>query len=199
MEKLDLSKTFPAYYKAVSNPELVELPQSQHLSISGVGAPEGELFGRSIAAINKVAYTVKFRYKAHGRDFKVPKMSAQWWVESGKIFEQTPRHEWCWNVFFQMPAYVQGNIVDDCIEQVITKHKACLAAEVHLVDHESHKAVQALHLGSYENEKETIERVFGYMGVHGLSCKGYHHEIYLSDPRKTAEERLKTIIRYAVE
>ena len=197
--KLDLIKEFPSYYKAKSKPKLVALDAANFICISGISAPENELFQNSIEAIYPVAYTVKKYYKNTGMDFKVPKMEAFWWVESEKPFDETPRADWHWQIMIRMPEFVTKSKVEEAIQEVIAKKHLSLVAEIEFKEISEGKSVQALHTGSYEEEASTISKIMGFMEQNNLQMNGYHHEIYLSDPRKTAEEKLRTILRYAVK
>ena len=199
MNKIDLIREYPEYYKAKTTPEFVELSPMNCLAISGVSAPEDEKFTKSIEAIYPVAYTVKKYCKGDTRDFSVPKMEAFWWVDSGKPFEETPREEWYWQIMIRMPEYVTHDHVDQAVEEVIKKKGSSLANEVTLKQIDEGKSVQAMHIGSYDTEAHTISKILGYMEQQNLRMNGYHHEIYISDPRKTAQDKLKTIIRYAVK
>ena len=199
MQKLDLKKEYASYYKAGKEPQLVDLDEGKFLSLSGIGAPEDELFQKSIETIYPVAYTVKKNYKQLGKDFVVPKLECFWWVESDLPIGETPRKEWFWELLIQMPEYVDTLKVDDAISEVIKKKNISLANEVYLKKINEGQAVQMMHIGSYEEEQATIENIFEYMAMKNLELNGHHHEIYISDPRKTAQEKLRTIIRYAVK
>ncbi|MEO1050370.1 MAG: GyrI-like domain-containing protein [Bacteroidota bacterium] len=199
MEKLDLVKSFKEYYKAKQIPELVDLAPAYYLTISGVSAPEDELFVKSIESIYPLAYGIKKLAKDQGRDFGVPKMEGQWWVEGEVPFEETPRDQWHWRIMIMMPDFVDIKMVDKAREIVEKKKNPERLADVTFEKIHEGKSVQALHIGSYEEEKPTLEKLFKMIADKGLSINGYHHEIYLSDPRKTPEERLKTIIRYPVK
>lgn len=199
MNKLDLVKQNPKYYKASPQPQVLELKPFNYLSIGGISAPEAEQFMHSVGVIYAVAYTVKKYCKEMGKDFGVPKMEGQWWVESGIPFEETPRDQWHWNIMLMMPEYVDTLLRDKAVKEVIKRKGIILANEVKLAPIDEGKSVQVLHLGPYEDEGPTIEKILSYIDNHGLDMNGYHHEIYLSDPRRTPKERLKTIIRYPVK
>ena len=199
LEKVDLAKEFPHFYKAKMKPEIIEVGSSKFLSISGMGAPEAELFENSIGAIYSVAYTVKKYCKTKYQDFKIPKLECFWWVESGIPFEETPRNEWFWELIIRMPEFVDVREVEEAIKESIKKKNMLLANEVYLKKIDEGRSVQTLHIGSYDEEQATISRILDYMEKENLEMNGHHHEIDVSDPRKTPVERLKTVIRYAVK
>jgi quinol monooxygenase YgiN len=199
MNKLDLTKTDKTYYMAKSAPQLVEIKPYNYLAISGVSAPEDAVFVSAIESIYAVAYAVKFGQKEEGKDFIVPKMEAQWWVEGNSPFDQTPRNEWHWNIVIPMPDFVSKSAVESSIQAAIAKKGSAQISEVEFKPLNEGKSVQILHLGSYEEEAPTLEKLFNYIKEHELEVNGYHHEIYLSDPRKTEPAKLKTILRYPVK
>ena len=196
--KTDLSKLNKTYYSAKKVPSIHNFGALDYITLSGVGAPEHALFTNSISSLYTVAYTIKAICKTTDQDFKVPKLEAFWWVESGKEFMETPREEWHWKLLIQMPAYVDASIFEESVDKSFKKKKVALINEVCFEEINEGKCVQALHLGSYDHEDETIKEIFLFMEDEGLKINGYHHEIYISDPMKTPQERLKTIIRYGV-
>lgn len=199
MSKLDLKKEYKAYYAAKNVPTLDEFGEIDYLILSGVGSPDGELFQKSIEALYSVSYTIKKFCRDERQDFIVPKLECFWWVESNKEFMDTPRDEWYWKLMIRMPEFVNTSHMKEAIQTVIEKKNVTLAGEVRLEEINEGKCVQAMHVGSYEKEAETIAKIFQFMQQEGLEINGYHHEIYISDPRKTPEEKLKTILRYSVK
>jgi len=199
IQKIDLKKEYPQYYKSGKMPEVIEVEESKFLTLSGMGAPENALFMESISTIYAVAYMLKRNYQLVVQDFVVPKLECFWWVESDLPFDETPRKEWFWELLIRMPEFVEAEKVDDSIAEVIRKKNISLANEVYLKNITEGKSVQIMHVGSYEEEKESIDKILNYVASEGLEICGHHHEVYISDPRKTPVERLKTILRYAVK
>lgn len=195
----DLLQLKNEYYKANANPQLVVFPEYHYLSIKGISAPEDQRFLNAVEAIYEVIYNLKFTSKAAGQDFIIDEMEAQWWVESGLPFTQTPREEWHWNILIRVPDFITSDQVDLAVQEVIKLKNVVLANEVEFAAIDAGKFVQALHIGSYEAEAPTIEKIMGFISENNLQIIGNHHEIYLTDPRKVPVERLKTIIRYAVK
>lgn len=199
MNKLDLTKTDKEYYTAKKTPQIIEATPYNYLTINGISAPEDDLFNNAIEAIYAVAYAVKFSSKEEGKDFVVPKMECQWWVEGAQPFEQTPRTEWHWNIVIPMPDFVKKPAVEMAIQSAIAKKGASQISEVQFRPLNEGKCVQILHLGSYDEEAPTLEKLFAFVSEQGLEINGHHHEIYISDPRKTEAHKLKTILRYPVK
>ncbi|MEM9858498.1 MAG: GyrI-like domain-containing protein [Bacteroidota bacterium] len=199
MSKLDLIKTDKNYYLAKAEPQLVDVTPYNYLSISGVSSPEAEVFLNAIEALYAVAYGVKFTYKEEGKDLVVPKMEGQWWVEGELPFNQTPRDEWHWNIVIPMPDFVDKKTVESAIQTAIAKKGSPKISEVEFKKLNEGKSVQILHIGNYEEEAPTLEKLFAFVAEQGLEINGYHHEIYLSDPRRTEPSKLRTILRYPVK
>ena len=197
--KLDLTKTDRAYYKAKQTPSLQEFDAYDYLTIQGQSAPEDKLFTSAIETIYPVAYAVKFICKDREEDFVVPKMEGQWWVEDNRPFEQVPRHEWHWRLLIRMPGFVDKTTFEMAISNLKTKGKPIRLEDVKFEQINEGKCIQMLHIGSYEEEQETIRQIFQKMREENLQMNGYHHEIYLSDPMRTPAWKLKTIIRYPVK
>ena len=202
VEKLDLQKEDAYYYKAKKSPELKDLDTYYYLTVSGKSSPESPEFLRAIEQIYAVAYSVKFTCKAEDNDFVVPKMEAYWWIDGGYEiqyrFAQTPREEWNWKIVIRMPDFVEQEHFQKACEKVRLKNPSLVIDKVLYERINDGRVVQCLHLGSYEEEEPTILSMMQYVIENGLRVNGYHHEIYLSDPRRTKPEKLKTILRYAV-
>lgn len=199
MSKLDMAKAYPEYYKAKNVPQIVSLEPYHYLTIEGQCAPEDPVFNSAIEQSYAVAYGIKFICKANDMDFTVPKMEAFWWVTGEQPFDQTPRSEWHWKILFRMPDFVGDEEFKTAVTGALNKGKLSANHQLKFEQIHEGKSAQILHLGSYDEEGPTLERLYAYIAEQGLEIAGYHHEIYLSDPRKVAEEKLKTILRYAVK
>jgi hypothetical protein len=203
IEKLDLAKADPAYYKAGQQPKLVDLDAYYYLSHEGAGSPSEKVFEQAIERLYAVAYQIKFLCKAQDMDFVVPKMEGQWWIDGGPdvqhLFATKPESEWLWKIMLRMPDFVEADHFYRAVQLVKKKKPDVLDDQVKLQLSQATKAVQVLHLGSYHDEQPTIAKAIQFIQSNGLQINAYHKEIYLSDPRKTSEEKLRTIIRYGVE
>ncbi len=203
IEKLDLTKSDLNYYKVGKKPEIRDLDPYYYLTIEGQSAPEDPIFHRAIEKLYAVAFGIKFLAKGQDMDFTVPKMEGFWWIDGGvekqEQFENTPREEWYWKIVIRMPDFIEESHYFRAIEGVKFKGKIDNVEEVKFELINEGKSAQILHIGSYDKEGPTIQKLHEFIFDQELQITGYHHEIYLSDPRKTAVERLKTIIRYAVK
>ncbi|MDO3678480.1 GyrI-like domain-containing protein [Paenibacillus ehimensis] len=201
MDKLELTKMYKTYYKANTEPELVGFGEAPYLTIAGQGDPNGERFAQAAAVLYAAAYGVKALGKAQGTDFTVPKLEGLWWVESDQPALEVPRQEWRWKLLIRMPDFITGALAAEAKEKTALKKKE-LAGDITRVAYETMAeglCVQMLHVGPYESEPETAERMNAYMEARGLVQNGLHHEIYLTDPRKTPPSGWKTILRFPVE
>jgi hypothetical protein len=206
MGKLDLAKLHKSYYTAKSKPELVTIEPARFLSIAGKGDPSGPEFAEKIEALYGTAYTLKFAFKANENDFVVAKLEGLWWFDEQQYSGisiadapiKIPRKEWCFRMLIRMPEFVTHQHVQQAIESVIEKKRNLQAANVHLYEMEGEQAVQMLHIGPFDKEPETLAQIGEFTTKHKLQKAGRHHEIYLSDFRKTAPEKLKTILREPV-
>src|SRR5690606_6862995 len=136
--------------------------------------------------------------KALGKDYGVPPLEGLWWADDNSAFTERAKDEWNWTMMIMVPDFISG----DMFEAAVAKSGRKLGrtpSSLRLEPFEEGLAVQILHVGSYDDEGPTIRRLHeAYIPQHGLVENGRHHEIYLSDPRKTEPARLKTILRQPV-
>lgn len=201
--KIDLVKTDPNYYKVGKNPDIREIPPCNYLAIQGKSAPEDQIFLDAISTIYAAAFGIKFLCKGEDNDFTVPKMEGFWYVEGGleaqRLFTKTPRDQWLWKIMIRMPDFVDGSYLSRALENIRTGKKEVPSLEQLTFETIPRgKFAQILHLGSYEAEEPTLGRLFEHIREQGLTVNGHHREIYLTDPRRVPEDRLKTILRYSV-
>ncbi|WP_207515357.1 GyrI-like domain-containing protein [Longitalea luteola] len=207
MSKLDLTKTYKTYFTAKTTPELVTIEPAQFISLAGKGDPSAPAFAKNIEALYSTAYTIKFMYKAQNSDFVVSKLEGLWWFDENK-FKGTsietaptgiPRSEWEYRLLIRMPAFVTAEDIDTAKEKVKTKKDLPLVDQVSFFTMAEGKCIQILHVGPFSTEPETLKRIAEFSAANKLAKNGLHHEIYLSDFRKTAPEKLKTILREPVK
>lgn len=180
--KLDLAKTDKHYYDAPTEPTLRTFDTYGYLTVTGSGAPAGPEYTSAVETLYRAAYGAKKIAKSAGHDFVVPKLEGLWWVESDEPPLTVPREQWHWKLMIRMPDVVTAAMVHGATFERITEGDA----------------VQVLHVGPYATEPETLARMDAFMSAHGLTMNGRHHEIYLSDPRRSAAATTKTILRHPV-
>lgn len=198
-DKIDLFKQHKDQYKAAKKPILVTVEEANYLSIDGRGEPGGEEFTDKIGALYGAAYTIKMTRKFSGeQDYVVCKLEALWSFEEGKDFENTPREDWQWKMMIRTPDIVKPEELEKAASVLVEKGKSPSVREVKLEAISEGLCAQMLHVGPYDKEDETVEVMQAFAEEQGLKFQGRHHEIYLSDPRRVAPERLKTILRHPV-
>lgn len=207
MEKLDFVKTHKTYYTAKTKPELVEVEPANYLSVAGKGDPDAEAFALRTQAIYSLTYRIKFMCKALKKDFTVAKLEGLWWFNEETwgqsalhgIPLNVPRSEWEYRLLIRLPDYVvQEQIREAILQAMAEKPNPCLQA-VEMYQTPKETAVQILHVGPFHTEPESLEKIQAFMAEHGLEKAGLHHEIYLSDFRKTLSDKLRTILRQPVK
>ncbi|MBO9585678.1 MAG: GyrI-like domain-containing protein [Flavobacterium sp.] len=207
MSKLDLTKTDKVYYNAKTNPEIVYIEKTNYISITGKGDPSGEAFSEKIQALYTTAYVIKFMHKALDNDFVVPKLEALWSFDNEKYANvsmeeaplKIPRSEWNYRIMIRIPDFVTQKQVEEAINVAVNKKQNELAKTIKLFEMAEGKAIQILHIGPFEDEPQTLKKILEFSTENNLQQNGLHHEIYLSDFRKTAPEKLKTILREPVK
>jgi len=196
-EKLDLYKKHKNEYLASAMPSLVRVGPAMYLAYDGTGrsgaTPE---FANGIGAMYAVAFTMKMAYKSAGKDYAVTKLEALWSPKG----EGTPNQDtiWDWTLLIRVPTFVKGAEVGKVIDELIAKGKPQEIRSVKLIELHEDNCVQILHVGSYQEEGPSIEKMRRFAEISGRKFTGRHHEIYLSDPRRVAGEKLRTILRQPV-
>lgn len=206
MKKFDLSKEYKEYYSAKTQPELIEIESARYISITGKGDPNGALFAEHLAALYPVAYGLKFNAKDLGKDFVVPKLEALWDFDEQKYGgvsmedapRKIPRAEWNYRLLIRLPDFIKDETIELIKERVFAKKSSDYIRNVECFEMPAKKVVQMLHIGPFEKEFETLKVLKEFIDAHKLGKGGSHHEIYLTDYRKTAPEKLRTILRETV-
>jgi len=197
--KLDLYKVHHAEYVTPKKPVLIQTEPAKYLTISGQGAPDGKAFQEGVGALYNVAFTLKMAKKFAGQDYKVCHLEGLWWGDKeGQDFAAQPRDAWNWKIIIRVPDFIFAKDLKEAIATLKEKGKPPAVAIVKLETLDEGQCVQVLHVGSYSKEGETISQMIALAGQNGLSFRGRHHEIYLSDPRRVPPERLRTILRLPV-
>ncbi len=198
--KLDLYKKHHAEYVTPKEPVFVTIAPAKYLTVTGQGSPKGEKFESAISALYSVAFTLKMAEKAAAHDYKVCHLEGQWWTDVGSAWQTTKPEEWRWRLLMRVPEFVSEKEVGAAIKSVVAKGKGGpLVSEVKLETIKEGRCVQVLHVGPYSAEKGTIEKMNDVAEHNGVHFRGPHHEIYLSDPRRVPEARLRTILRHPVQ
>lgn len=204
--KTDLLKTNKNWYKAAAKAEIVHFDSANYLAIEGKGDPSGDEYALNLQALYSTAYALKFLYKSKNADFVVAKLEGQWWFDTEKFGKfsmeeapvKIPRSEWNYRSLIRLPEYVSENDIVEIREKVKQKKQLEEISKVHFYQLPESYFVQILHVGPFANEPESLLKLKEFMDGKNFKQNGFHHEIYLSDFRKTAPEKLKTILREPV-
>jgi hypothetical protein len=211
MKTLDLKKQFKYLYQpSAKKIETVQVPNLQFVMVDGAiekGSEPGKSprFAEATMALYGLAYTLKFMFKKHKTnavDYPVMALEGLWWVENG-VFDITVKDNWFYTLMIMQPEIVTPENFEEVREQVRKKKgDREMLAQARLAHFEEGLCVQTMHIGPYAAEPATIERMRAFMAENGLKDnvgpKGKHHEIYMSDPRKAAPDKMKTVLRHPV-
>lgn len=203
MVKLDLVKELKDYYSSsVKHVVLVNVPEMQFLMVDGKGDPNtSREFQAAIEALYSLSYTLKFMVKK-GRtaiDFKVMPLEGLWWVNDMATFSVEAKEDWSWTLMIMQPELVTQDLYKEALEQVKKKKENALLTQVRLENYHEGMSVQTLHIGPFSEEGPTVARLHQFASDQGYTLRDKHHEIYLSDPRRSAPEKWRTIIRQPVQ
>lgn len=201
-DKLDFKRTLAGYRAPRERFEIVDLPDQQYLMVDGHGDPNtSPAYADALAALYPVAYKLKFASKRElGRDYVVPPLEGLWWAEDMDAFTASrDKSRWDWTMMLMTPDWIDVGLFEVTLAQAAAKDAPARLADVRLRPLSEGLCVQTLHLGSFDDEAPVLERMHHeFIPEHGLRMTGKHHEIYLSDPRKVAPEKLRTILRQPV-
>ena len=203
MTKIDFKKELKHLYQPISKKfEVVDVPSMNFLMVDGQGDPNtANEYQDALEALYAVAYKLKFiSKKALEKDYVVPPLEGLWWAEDMEQFTTGgDKNAWQWTMMIMQPEWVTQEMFENVLDQVQkTKNPAALS-KLRLERYQEGLAVQIMHIGSYDDEGPTLGRMHHeFIPGHGYEMNGKHHEIYLSDPRKVAPEKLKTVLRQPV-
>lgn len=186
-------------YRASEEPRLVELKPATYLTIEGMGAPDGEQFTRRMAALGEVYRVLREKLQEAGNTIEPSFLEGQWWGVSGPgDFSSDPTSDWAWRLMFRVPDLLSQEDVNQVISDLRKSSEYSEVAKVRLKMIREGLSVQILHIGSYMNEKPSIDKMSEFIQKRELSFHGLHHEIYLNNPKDVSTEELRTILRMPV-
>jgi len=201
MSKIDFKKELKHLYRPSPKEFMVvDVPPMKFLMIEGHGDPNtAQEYQDAVEALYAVSYKLKFMSKKElGKDYVVPPLEGLWWAEDMETFTTArDKSAWDWTMMIMQPEWITQEMVEEAVKQVEKKGLPALS-KLRLETYHEGLAVQILHIGSYDDEAPTIARMHVFIDENGYELAGKHHEIYLSDPRKVAPEKLKTVLRQPV-
>ena len=205
----DYKKEYKEFYMPKNKPSIVEIPKMNYIAVRGKGNPndeEGE-YKKTIGLLYGIAFTIKMSYKGTYKidgyfEYVVPPLEGFWWQDGRVGIDYNQKEELNFISIIRLPDFVTKKDFDWAIEEA-TKKKKQDFSKVEFLTYDEGICVQCMHVGSYDNEPATVELMHKYMEENGyvldITDKRFHHEIYLSDPRKCDENKLKTVIRHPIK
>lgn len=203
MSKMDFKKDLKYLYKPSSvDVSFVEVPQMNFLMIDGRGDPNtSPEYAKAVEALFALAYGLKFKVKRSdsGLDYGVMPLEGLWWMKGMSQFSVENKEAWEWTMMIAQPEYVTPELFAETSAEVEKKKGMPVLSSVRFEPYYEGHAAQIMYIGPYSEEGQTIARIHASINQKEYRLRGKHHEIYLNDPRKTASEKLQTIIRQPFE
>ncbi|HCF51000.1 MAG TPA: hypothetical protein DER60_12015 [Syntrophomonas sp.] len=197
MEKIDLKKQYSRLYNTpLGKNILVRVPAFNFLMINGQGDPNTSPdYKEAVEALYSVSYALKFQSKKESPDYTVMPLEGLWYGASEQVFLTGDKDNWQWTMMIMQPPFIEAGMVEQAKAAAAKKKPLTALPRLRFESFEEGLAAQVMYVGPYSEEHDTIMKLHQFIGEQGYSLRGYHHEIYLNDPRKTTPARLKTIIR----
>lgn len=205
----DYKKEYKEFYMPPNKPVIVDVPKANYIAVRGVGNPneEGGAYQKAIGVLYAVAYTLRMSYKTDYKiegffEYVVPPLEGFWWQEGVDGIDYSQKDKFHWISVIRVPEFIKEKDFNWAVQTAAEKKKMdCSLAE--WITIEEGLCVQIMHKGSYDNEPATIALMDEYLAANGyendFTDKRLHHEIYLSDARRVAPDKWKTVIRHPVK
>lgn len=200
MSANDLRLAHPELYRAPDTPVRLTVPTLGYLMVDGAGDPNtAPEYADAVATLYAVSYGLRFAAKAAGAEpWRVMPLEGLWWADDMSRFATERREEWRWTMLIAQPPVVTPERVTEATAAAVRKGKAPAAEGLRLEVLDEGDSVQVMHHGPYADEGPTIAALHTFIADADLVLRGKHHEVYLSDPRRAAPEKMRTIIRQPV-
>jgi hypothetical protein len=206
MEKLDLRKQYKNLYKpSAKKVEVVDVPALRFAMIDGKiepghGPGSSPAFQQALEVLYGISYSLKFMSKLRKEnpiDYTVMALEALWWVEQGE-FDITRPDNWYWTAMIMQPEHISDGMFQEALGQMDQKKPELNLKGLRFETFHEGLSMQIMHIGPYAAEPETIARMESFARQNGFRYRGKHHEIYIGDPRRSAPEKLKTVLRHPI-
>lgn len=205
----DYKKEYKEFYMPKNKPSIIEIPQMNYIAVRGKGNPNDEAgeYKQSIGLLYAIAFTIKMSYKGTHKidgyfEYVVPPLEGFWWQDGITGIDYNKKEEMNFISIIRLPEFVTEDEFKWAVEEA-TKKKKQDFSKVEFLTYNEGLCVQCMHIGSYDNEPATIELMNNYAQENGyetdITDKRFHHEIYLSDPRRCNVNNLKTVIRHPIK
>lgn len=204
----DYKKEYKEFYVPANKPSIVTVPKMNYIAVRGKGNPnagDGE-YKNSIGLLYAIAFTIKMSYKGSHKidgyfEYVVPPLEGFWWQKGSDTIDYSNKDGFHFIALIRLPEFVTETDFDWAIREATNKKKADFS-KVEFLTYDEGVCVQCMHIGSYDDEPKTVALMHEYAKANGFELditeSRYHHEIYLSDPRKCAVEKLKTVVRHPI-
>lgn len=205
----DYKKEYKEFYMPKNKPGIIEIPQMNYIAVRGKGNPNDEAgeYKQSIGLLYAIAFTIKMSYKGTHKidgyfEYVVPPLEGFWWQDGITGIDYNKKEEMNFISIIRLPEFVTEDEFKWAVEEAAKKKKQDFS-KVEFLTYNEGLCVQCMHIGSYDNEPATIELMNNYAQENGyeteITDKRFHHEIYLSDPRRCDVSKLKTVIRHPIK
>ncbi len=205
----DYKKEYKEFYMPANKPSIIIVPKMNYIAVHGKGNPNDENgeYKNSIGLLYAIAFTIKMSYKGSHKidgyfEYVAPPLEGFWWQEGSDTIDYANKNGFNFILLIRLPDFVTEADFDWAVRQATKKKKADFS-KVEFLTYDEGVCVQCMHVGSYDDEPKTVALMHEYMAANGyvldISESRYHHEIYLSDPRKCAGEKLKTVVRHPIK
>ncbi|MEJ2249647.1 MAG: GyrI-like domain-containing protein [Candidatus Lokiarchaeota archaeon] len=180
---------------------IVDVPSMNFLMVNGIGSPgDSQEYQDALSILYPIAFKIKFLSKNIGRDYVVPPLEGLWWADDMKDFIKENRDKWKWTMMLMIPDWITKKIITEAINIIKEKKPELLTLipKARFENYSEGKSAQIMHIGPYSEEGPTIKKLHNFIRNEGGMFEGQkqkHHEIYLSDPRRSKPQNMKTIIR----
>lgn len=205
----DYKKEYKEFYLPPKTPAIINVPEMNYIAVRGKGdpnKPDGE-YKEAMGLLYAIAFTIKMSYKgSHKIDgyfsYVVPPLEGLWWQNDSTEIDYAHKENFEWIAMIRLPEFVTKEEFDWAITEATAKKKMDFS-KVFYFTYKEGLSVQCMHIGSYDEEPATIKKMDTFIKEHNystdISSERLHHEIYLSDPRRTAPEKLRTVIRHPIK
>ncbi len=202
MKRVDFKREMKKiYFPAPRKPDLVTVPAMNFLMIDGEGDPnKTDTYQAALDTLNIISYALKFaiKYSPQRIDYIMLPLETLWWADDMTAFELERRDEWKWTAMIRQPELIHGEMVTEIMDDVREKKNPPALDLVRFESFDEGQCVQIMHIGPYSTERPTVKKMQRFATEYNYDLRGKHHEIYLSDVRRTSPENLKTVIRQPV-
>jgi len=203
MKKIDFKKEFKHLYSpSAKEAMIIDVPKMNFLLVDGKGDPNNSKeFQDAVQVLYGVTFTVKFALKKTklGPEYTVPPLEGLWRMADNRLFNMQDKKSLLWTLMIMQPSHITKAHVTDAIKKLSVKKPNEALSKIRLESFHEGLTVQIMHIGPYSAESSTIEKLHNFAKNQGYNLRGNHHEIYLSDPRKSAPEKMKTILRHPIQ